>query len=66
MVGSTIAEYCSSFGHGKLAQLQELKIATPQTPETCLNLVNTQTYYTVDNRQVKLELNMENIIHENE
>ena len=66
MVRSTITEYCGSFGHGKLAEPPELEIATVQTPETCLNMVNTQIYYTVDNRRVKLELNTENIIHENE
>ena len=42
MVRSTITEYCGSFGHGKLAKPPELEIATVQTPETCLNMVNTQ------------------------
>ena len=66
VIKSTITEYCGAYSHAKLAQPPELEIATPLNPESCLNLVNTQTYNTADNRKIKLELNTENVIHENE
>ena len=66
IIKTTLTEYCGAYSHAKLAQPPEVEVAATISPESCFNLVNTQTYHTADNRRVKLELNTENIIHKNE
>ena len=66
VIRTTLTEFCGAFSHAKLAKPPIVEVADILPTSSCMNLINTQTYRTSDGREVKLRLNQENIIHQDD
>lgn len=63
IIKTTLTEFCGAFSHAKLAKPPIVEVAELLPAASCMALINTQRYATSDGRQVKLNLNEENVIH---